>query len=77
MNYYQKPVSEILQEFKANSEGLSTKESLLRLEKYGFNRISKNKRSSFILKFLSQFTDLMIVILIAGRHGGDIRFAGR
>lgn len=44
--------------------GLSTKEVQRRLEKYGYNEITRKKKSSAIKIFLSQFNDFITWILI-------------
>jgi Ca2+-transporting ATPase len=61
---YKLSVSEILTAFKSSVEGLSDNESLARLEKYGKNEISNEKRDSALKLLLEQFSDLLIIILI-------------
>jgi len=64
MNYYQKPISQILNELNTSAEGLSDSEALLRLKKYGLNQLRKVKKRPLILKFFAQFFDLLALILI-------------
>jgi len=64
MNYYQKPISQILNELNTSAEGFSDSEALLRLKKYGLNQLKKVKKRPLILKFFAQFFDLLAVILI-------------
>jgi Ca2+-transporting ATPase len=45
--------------------GLSAVEAIRRLEKYGDNQIREGRRRHPLLMFLSQFTDFMILVLIA------------
>ena len=44
--------------------GLSSQEVEKRREKYGLNELKSKKNSPFIVKFLSQFADFMVIILI-------------
>ena len=44
--------------------GLSTAEAARRLEAYGFNQLEKKGKMPFFLLFLSQFANLIIIILI-------------
>ncbi len=53
-------------ELKTNIEqGLSTREAQKRLEKYGKNIITEKKKSGFFKKLIMQFSDFMIIVLIA------------
>ncbi len=61
---YQKEIKEVLEQLETNEEGLSDKEAEKRLEQNGKNKLTeKNKKSQFI-KFLEQFKNLMVIILI-------------
>lgn len=53
-----------LKPFNTTKKGLSSKEANLRLEKDGLNQPKEGKKKSRVLKFLAQFKDIMIVILI-------------
>ena len=54
-----------VQEYSTNiSYGLSNSEALARLKKYGKNELKSKKKESIIIKFLKQFNDFMIIILI-------------
>lgn len=44
--------------------GITNEEAKYRLEKYGKNKIEDNKRENVFIKFLKQFNDIMIIILI-------------
>ncbi|WP_055071294.1 calcium-translocating P-type ATPase, PMCA-type [Clostridium massiliamazoniense] len=52
-----------LKEFE-NLKGLTTKEAQRRLEKYGLNELTKNKKVSPVKIFLSQFNDFMTWVLL-------------
>ena len=44
--------------------GLSDEEVKLRQEKHGKNKLQEKKKESLFIKFLKQFNDFMIIILI-------------
>lgn len=63
--FYQLSVDESIQKLKTHSEkGLSKKEVDHRQKEYGLNQLKEVKRKSYFWLFLSQFQDLMIVVLI-------------
>lgn len=45
-------------------KGLSSEEGVKRREKYGSNELQAKKKKSLIVKFLEQFKDFMIIVLI-------------
>ncbi len=45
-------------------QGLTEKDVQERQEKYGKNKLQEKKKESFIVKFIKQFNDFMIIILI-------------
>lgn len=56
----------LLQELSVSMEsGLSQQEAQTRLEKYGANKLSEKKKKTNLRRFLEQFQDVMIVILLA------------
>lgn len=56
---------EVLKKLQTNrKEGLELKEVKERQQKYGKNKIKDKPKESFITKFLKQFNDFMIIILI-------------
>lgn len=63
---YQQSVESIETEFQTNlSNGLDTDDVEQRLEKYGDNALTGKKNTTLWQKFLNQFKDLMIGVLIA------------
>ena len=63
-NYYNLSVEEIEKELNTNKEGLSGQEYDLRIEKYGFNELTEKKKESILVKFIEQFKDMMVLVLI-------------
>ncbi|EHR1328983.1 MAG: calcium-transporting P-type ATPase, PMR1-type [Clostridium perfringens] len=63
--WYKKSKNEILQELDVDEKnGLSSTEALIRLEKYGKNKLETKKKKTLFKQFLSQLKDVMIYILI-------------
>ncbi|HPP31626.1 MAG TPA: calcium-translocating P-type ATPase, SERCA-type [Soehngenia sp.] len=66
MNWYDKSVDEVLKELNVDpSKGLDTESAKERLEKYGANELKEEKGKSFFKKLLAQFSDFLVLILIA------------
>lgn len=55
----------VLDKLDTSSKGLSTKEAEKRLREYGHNQLDEGKKKSLFSKFLDQFKDFMILILLA------------
>lgn len=64
MKYYSLDVKKVLNNLNSNESGLSLKEVEIRLKKDGKNKIIETKKQSKFSKFLNEFKDLMIIILI-------------
>ena len=65
MEFYQKPVDEVLKSLETNEEtGLSSSEASARLEKNGVNELARKKPKSMLQRFFEQFKDAMIIILL-------------
>lgn len=65
MTYHNLSVEDTLQTLNTNKDtGLTTKEVLKRQKTYGYNQLEAPKKKSLFLRFLSQFADFMIIILI-------------
>ena len=67
---YQLSVNKVLEQFETNAKGLSQSQAEQRLEKNGANELPQGKKQSKFLKFLSQFKDIMILILLAAADTG-------
>ena len=58
-------LSEVKQKLKTNYQyGLSNEEIEKRFQEYGENKLDDKKKENIIIKFLKQFNDFMIIILI-------------
>ncbi|HBG46950.1 MAG TPA: ATPase [Deltaproteobacteria bacterium] len=65
MDWYQKKTESIISELSTDAQrGLSHTEAKGRLAKYGHNQLSGEKKEHPVLKFLKQFTDFIILVLI-------------
>lgn len=61
---YSKNEEEIFKSLNSNINGLDSKEAKKRLNNYGQNIILNKKKKPWILRFLKQFNDTMIIILL-------------
>ena len=61
---YSKNEEEIFKTLNSNIDGLDSKETEKRLNYYGQNIILNKKKTPWILRFLKQFNDTMIIILL-------------
>ena len=61
---YSKNEEEIFKILNSNIDGLDSKETEKRLKDYGQNIILNKKKEVWILRFLKQFNDTMIIILL-------------
>ena len=63
--WYTQTVDEVIKKLKSNvNSGLADNEVIKRKEKYGENKLKEKKKENIIIKFLKQFNDFMIIILI-------------
>ena len=63
--WYQKEVEEVKEELSTNLEkGLTSKQVKEKQETIGFNELKAKKKKSLLVKFLEQFKDFMIIVLI-------------
>ena len=53
---------EVFERVESSEEGLSEKEVIKRIEKYGFNEIEEKKKNYFMI-FFRQFKDILVLIL--------------
>lgn len=63
--FHLKTTDEVCEFFKTDmSEGLSAKEAAIRLKKCGLNELKKAKKTPLWRKFIEQFCDFMVLVLI-------------
>lgn len=62
--FHNKSINETLKIFETSFEGLTDEEANSRLTKYGENTLKSQKKQNYFLKFLSQFKDIMVIILL-------------
>lgn len=63
-NYYQDPTQDVLKKLDVTQDGLTERQAEDRLQKYGKNELAGEKRTTILQKFINQFKDLMIIILL-------------
>ncbi|MBY5035208.1 cation-translocating P-type ATPase [Streptococcus gallolyticus] len=63
--YYTLEEEAVLSALDSSHEGLSKAEADKRLSEYGRNELAEGEKRSVFMKFLDQFKDLMIIILMA------------
>ncbi len=63
--FYTQASEEVLKNLDSSIEGLSTAQAQERLATYGRNELEEGEKRSLLAKFLDQFKDLMIIILLA------------
>ncbi len=57
--------SEVLRSVQSSKEGLTDAQAQARLEKNGPNRLKEGKKESLLMRFLKQFCEPMIIVLLA------------
>ena len=66
MAAYSEPAQELLRALDTDpQQGLGAQECASRLEKYGENRLAEGRKKTLASRFLDQFKDVMILILLA------------
>ena len=65
MNYWNKEIKDIERELKTDLEnGLKAEEIENKKIEYGTNELKGKKKQNIIVKFLNEFKDFMIIVLI-------------
>ena len=65
MTWHDKSVQAIERELNTGAQGLTESEAAARLERYGENKLRGGKKKTNLQRFLDQFKDVMILILLA------------
>ena len=74
---YLQSIEDVFKEVQSSPSGLSSQEAASRLEKYGANTLQEGKKKSLLEKFVDQFKDFMILVLLVAAvvsmfaHEGD------
>ena len=63
-NYFNQTPNETLEQLGVDAQGLTGQQAQQRLQKYGPNKLTEGEKKSVLSVFLSQFKDLLVVILI-------------
>lgn len=63
--FYVEDEKQVLEKLQSTPNGLSATEVEKRLKEYGHNQLDEGKKKSLFSKFLDQFKDFMIIILLA------------
>ncbi|MFI3087991.1 cation-translocating P-type ATPase [Streptococcus sp. 2022WUSS037] len=63
--FYTQSEEQVLSSMESSLDGLSSSEASKRLADYGRNELDEGEKRTLLAKFLDQFKDLMIIILIA------------
>lgn len=64
MNFYNLSKEKVLKILSSNESGLTSEEANLRLQNNGKNKLIETKKETKLTKFLNEFKDLMIIVLI-------------
>ena len=62
--FYTQGEEEVLKSLDTSVDGLSTAQAKERLDAYGYNELDEGEKRSLLSKFIDQFKDLMIIILL-------------
>lgn len=65
MRWHQKGLKEVIEVLRTSLQGLSSEEARRRLGEYGPNELKEGKKKTLFGKFLDQFKDFMIIVLMA------------
>ena len=65
MSAHSQPKTELLKSLNTSQEkGLSSKQAAELLSRYGENKLNEKKKKTNLRRFLEQFKDVMIIILL-------------
>ncbi|CCI86858.1 calcium-translocating P-type ATPase, PMCA-type [Lactobacillus gigeriorum] len=62
--YYNQDASTVCQNLQTTESGLNSEDAKARLAKYGPNALTAKKKKSMLMRFVDQFKDFMIIVLI-------------
>ena len=64
MKYFNKKIEDVFKDLNTSYDGLSNEEAFLRLKENGLNVLTEKKKKSPIKRFLEQFNNAMIILLL-------------
>ncbi|MDI9217309.1 cation-translocating P-type ATPase [Clostridium tertium] len=62
--FFSKPHEEVLKNFNVSKSGLTEHQVKENIDKFGYNQLTEKKKQTVMQVFLSQFKDLLVIILI-------------
>lgn len=62
--FFTMSVDETLKSLNSSKKGLSDEEAKKRIGEYGYNKLAEKQKQSLLSKFIDQFKDLMIIVLL-------------
>jgi len=65
MSIFNLPINQIYKNYNSSIKGLSSTQAETNLSKFGENKLDKQKKNSFFKRFLAQFKNIMIIVLLA------------
>jgi len=79
LSYWRLPIADLLAKLSASPNGLSNAEAATRLDRFGPNVVSAERKRAVVLQFLSKFLNPLVIILlvasgIAGATGDKASF---
>ena len=62
--FFTMSIDDTAKALNSSKTGLTNEEANKRLEEYGYNKLEEKKKKGVIAKFIDQFKDLMIIVLL-------------
>jgi magnesium-transporting ATPase (P-type) len=64
-NWYNQIIEDVEKNLETNAvSGLTDEQVIIKREKFGYNELKEGKKKSLFVKFLEQFKDFMVIVLI-------------
>lgn len=63
MNIHALAIEEVFRRLRTSEEGLNSAEAASRLQEYGYNEITEARKTSLFVRFFSQFTHFLAILL--------------
>lgn len=63
-NFHSEKIEKIYKEFNSSKDGLTSNQADINLQKYGENKLKEKKKTSIAKRFINQFKDVMIILLL-------------